>query len=221
MVNVRQTIVIKTDRLNADDLIGGATRTITVAGAKIVSDPAQPFAISFQGDGGKPYYPCLSMRKLLMDCWGEETDGWIGHSMTLVRDDKVKYGKDEVGGLRITHMTHIPKDTTLALTVTRGIKKPYTVKVLRVVPGVAVSAEEARTMLETAANDGSAALRDMWTSLPAATRKAVSPTGCPPELKTIAEGIDADRAAALAAKSDLADALAGDNGDGETDEAES
>ena len=50
MVSIRSTIIIKTDRLNADDLIGGATKTITITGVRTVNDAAQPLAMNFAGD---------------------------------------------------------------------------------------------------------------------------------------------------------------------------
>jgi hypothetical protein len=39
-----------------------------------------------------------------------------------------------VGGIRITHLSHIQKQFTMALTATRGSRKPYTVDVLGVAP---------------------------------------------------------------------------------------
>jgi len=44
----------------------------------------------------------------------------------------VKWGGLEVGGIRISHMSHIDKPVTIALTATRGNKKPVTVKPLEV-----------------------------------------------------------------------------------------
>jgi hypothetical protein len=52
--------------------------------------------------------------------------------MTLFRDDSVLFGGIAVGGIRISHLSHIEKDLTLALTVSRASRKPYTVKLLAV-----------------------------------------------------------------------------------------
>jgi hypothetical protein len=52
--------------------------------------------------------------------------------MTLYRDDSVLFGGIAVGGIRISHLSHIEKDLTLALTVSRASRKPYTVKLLTV-----------------------------------------------------------------------------------------
>lgn len=52
--------------------------------------------------------------------------------MTLYRDDSVSFGGIQVGGIRISHLSHIEKDLTLALTVSRASRKPYSVKRLEV-----------------------------------------------------------------------------------------
>jgi len=50
--------------------------------------------------------------------------------MTLFRDPTVSWGGQAVGGIRISHMSHIDKPVQMALTATRGNKKPWTVKPL-------------------------------------------------------------------------------------------
>lgn len=127
MTDLTSTIAPKSDQLNADDLIGNA-RTITVASVKLRGEPDQPIAIGFEGDGGKPYLPCKSMRRVLVSVWGGDGNAYVGRRMTLYRDDKVQFGGMAVGGIRISHMSDITRDVTLALTATRASRKPYTVK---------------------------------------------------------------------------------------------
>ena len=52
--------------------------------------------------------------------------------MTLYRDPAVKFGALEVGGIRISHMTGIDKDMNVALTATRGNKKLFKVRPLKI-----------------------------------------------------------------------------------------
>ena len=129
MVDLRQTIAPKSDQLNADDLIG-MTRTIKVTGVKLCGAPDQPIALNFAGDNGKPYKPCKSMRRVLVNVWGPDGNAYAGRSMTLYRDDKVQFGGLEVGGIRISHMSHINAPVTMALTATKAKRKPYTVQPL-------------------------------------------------------------------------------------------
>ena len=130
MTDLSQTIAPKSDQLNADDLIG-QPKTIKVSRVSRMSEPDQPIAINFEGDGGKPYKPCKSMRRVLVTVWGSDGAAYAGRRMTLYRDDKVQFGGMAVGGIRISHMSGIDRDVTLALTVTRASRKPYTIKPLR------------------------------------------------------------------------------------------
>jgi len=66
--------------------------------------------------------------------WGADAKAYVGKSVTLYNDPKVRWGGLEVGGIRISHMSHITQDVTMALTVTRGNKKPFVVKPLRAPP---------------------------------------------------------------------------------------
>lgn len=131
-MNLAPTIVPKSDQLNADDLISGPI-TIKVTEVKLAKrdNGEEAFDLSYEGDNGKPYKPCKSMRRLIIAMWGVKGD-FVGKSMTLYRDDSVKFGGIAVGGIRISHMSHIERDTTIALTMTRASRKPYTVKVLAV-----------------------------------------------------------------------------------------
>ncbi|WP_020095011.1 hypothetical protein [Methylobacterium sp. 285MFTsu5.1] len=128
MIDISQTCAPKSDQLNADDLIGGP-RTITVTSV-VRKDGDQPIAIHFEGDGGKPYKPGKSMRRVLLRIWGQDGAAYAGRRMTLYRDDAVQFGGAAVGGIRISHMSGISSAVTMALTVTRASRKPFTVKPL-------------------------------------------------------------------------------------------
>lgn len=129
VVNLLNTIAPKSEQLNADDLIGRAL-TIKVTKVAISGTPEQPIAISYEGDGGKPYMPCKSMRRVLVQLWGGDGNAYVGRRMSLYRDDKVQFGGAAVGGIRISHMSDIDAPVTMALTATRANRKPFTVKPL-------------------------------------------------------------------------------------------
>lgn len=134
MADLSQTIVPKSDQLNADDLIAGP-KTITITRVSAAASSAdQPVAISYEGDDGKPYKPCKSMRRVLVHLWGRDGAAYAGRRMTLYRDPAVRFGGIEVGGIRISHMSHIDGPKTLALTATRGSRKPYSVQPLEAAP---------------------------------------------------------------------------------------
>ncbi len=130
MTNMLDTIIPKSDQLNADDLIGGVLKIIKVTAVSRCKEPEQPIAIGFEGDNGKPYKPGKSMRRVLVNVWGPDGAAYIGRSMELYRDDTVKFGGMEVGGIRISRMSNIDKPVTMALTATRASRKPFTVRPL-------------------------------------------------------------------------------------------
>mgnify|MGYP000709088492 CR=1 FL=1 len=126
MTDMQPTITPKSDQMNSDDLIAGP-RTITIRDVKIAPGTEQPCAVFFNGDDGKPYLPCKSMRRVMVALWGPDAAVYSGRSMTLYRDPSVTWGGMEVGGIRISHMSHIDKTTVVVLTATKKARKPFTV----------------------------------------------------------------------------------------------
>lgn len=138
MIDLAAAIAPKSDQLNADDLIAGP-RTIVIA--RVTARPGeQPVSIHFEGDDGKPYKPCKSMLRVLALVWGMDGASYIGRRMTLYRDPAVVFGGVAVGGIRISHMSHIDAPKTMALTHTRASRKLFTVRPLE----TAASSPEAR-----------------------------------------------------------------------------
>lgn len=130
MVDMSQTIAPKSNQLNSDDLIAGP-RTIRIT--KVSANPGsaeQPVAIYFEGDNGKPFYPCKTIRRVLVTVWGPDAVNYAGRSLTIYRDPEVQFGGMKVGGIRVSHMSHIDKAVTMVLTASKQQRKPYTVKPL-------------------------------------------------------------------------------------------
>lgn len=131
-IDLGATIAPKSDQLNADDLIVGP-RTIIVTAVKARASTGQgdqPVAVHFEGDGGKPYLPCKSMRRVLVHVWGRDGGAYVGRSMTLFRDEAVVFGGAAVGGIRISHMSELARPVTLSLTASKASRKPYVVQPL-------------------------------------------------------------------------------------------
>ena len=128
-MDMTPTLEAKSNQLTSDDLIAGP-KTITVT--KVAAgNNEQPVAISYEGDQGKPWYPCKSMRRVLVAAWGADAKGYVGRSMTLFRDPEVSYGGIKVGGIRISHLSGLDSPLSIALTVTRQKRSPYKVQPLK------------------------------------------------------------------------------------------
>lgn len=139
--DLRATIVPKSDQLNSEQLLAGPI-TIAVTDVHVSSSPEQPVSIAYEGDDGRPYKPCKTMRKVLILGWGQDGSKWVGKSMTLYNDQTVKFGGMLVGGIRISHLSGIERDIQVSLTATKGKKALHTIKALR---------EERKVPVKTAA----------------------------------------------------------------------
>lgn len=160
--NLRDTIVPKSNQLNSEQLLYGPL-TITVTSVARGSDD-QPITVHYRGENGRPYLPCKSMRKVLIFAWGEDGNQWVGRSMTLFNDLAVKWAGVAVGGIRISHMTHIEREISLQLTATRGKKEPFIIKMLT--PPADDRVEKFRAALTKKAGEGLAAIVDAWGKTP-------------------------------------------------------
>ena len=130
-INMRSTIVAKSDQLNADDLIGSVGKIIRITRVTVKEGIEQPCIIHFEGDGGKPYKPCKSMCRVLIFCWGDDGADYVGRRLKLFRDKNVTWAGQAVGGIRIAEMSDIPNNQTMPLTMAKNSKKPYTVRPLK------------------------------------------------------------------------------------------
>ena len=122
--NLGDTIKPKSDQLNADDLLTGSIN-VTVMGVRRGSAD-QPIVIDIDGNR-QPFKPCKTMRRLLIMTWGDDGHAWVGRSMTLYNDPDVKWAGVAIGGIRISHVSHINEPQSFMLTATRGKRAQHTV----------------------------------------------------------------------------------------------
>jgi hypothetical protein len=192
VMDLRDTIVPKSDQLNAEQLLGGPI-TVTVTDVRRGGGEEQPVVVHYEGEGGRPFKPCKTVRKVLVFAWGPNGNDWIGRSMTLYNRPDVKFGGEEVGGIRVSHLSHIPKDISVSLTETRGRKAKTSIK--RLVDGPTPA--DSRARLEAAARGGTKTLVDAWKAIPVAHKVALGgEKGCPEEFKRLAAEADARTPAA-------------------------
>lgn len=124
-LDLAETLIGESLELTADDLIAGP-KLLRITKIEITDDPKRRVAIFYEGDEGKPYRPCLTMRRVLAGCFGANADDYIGQTIEVYRDSEVVYGKQKVGGVRIRRAS-IEKTVTIMVQVSRGKKAPWTV----------------------------------------------------------------------------------------------
>lgn len=134
-MDISDTLAPRSDQLNAEDLLTGP-RVFEVE--KVTKGSAeQPVEIHLVGYPGRPFKPSKTVRRILVAAWGAEASAYVGRKMMLYRDPAVKFGGMDVGGIRVSALSHIDKKLVLALTVTRGKRAPYVVEPLKDEPATA------------------------------------------------------------------------------------
>jgi hypothetical protein len=133
-IDIAKTVEPKSDQQNFDDYQSGP-KTVTVSEVRKGS-AEQPIEVHLVEYPGRPFKPSKSMRRVLLAAWGGEAVEWVGRKITLYGDPDVKFGGQAVGGIRISHMSHLERPVTINLTVTRGKRAPFTVQPLPVGPTV-------------------------------------------------------------------------------------
>jgi hypothetical protein len=128
-MDLTQAIIAKSDQLNASDLISGP-RTFTIAEVREGNQdqPCQVFLVEWPG---RPFKPSKTVMRILVHAWGKETDDWPpGARMTLFRDPSAKWAGEEVGGIRVSHLSHITAQFKIALRESQKKSVLYTVDAL-------------------------------------------------------------------------------------------
>lgn len=176
-MNLKNTIIPKSDQLNSDDLIAGPM-TIKITAVEQGS-AEQPVKVRYEGDNGHPYLPGKSMRRVLVSMWGLDGAVYVGRKLTLYRDPNVTFGPDTTGGIRISHASDIAEEMNIALTVKRGKRKPFIVQPLieNAAPVVDETPFDLQTLTDvgdTKAGEGMDALKAWWVTLPKKAKAALS-----------------------------------------------
>lgn len=142
-MDISATIAPKSDQLNAEDLLVGP-KTVTIKGVSR-GDADQPVNVTLVEFGdGRPFKPCKSMRRVMVSAWGPDASKYQGRRMTLYCDPSVRFGGQEVGGIRISHLSDIDERMTVALTVTRGRRAPFIIDPLPPATDVITSEQSKR-----------------------------------------------------------------------------
>lgn len=198
-IDMSKTIAPKSDQMNYDDFLVG-NKTITITGVKSTGNvnDQQPVSIHYQGDAGKPYKPCKSMRRVMVKVWGSEGSEYAGKSMTLFGDPNVIFGGQKVGGIRISHMSHIDKEINVPLTASKTKRMPYKVLPLKIdidVPEDDPStsddaSQEVYDLARAQAENGTAAYRDFFAALSKVEKQTLVDAGNHDRLKVLAEAVE-------------------------------
>lgn len=187
--DMMKAIVPNSQQLNADDLVGGHTITIKINRAEVKETGEQKVILGYEGDKEKPYKPGKMMCHVLIGLYGKSSKNYVGKSLTLYRDDAVTFGPNQVGGVRIRYASHIDHPVTVIVPVSKGVRKPFTVKPLVVAePKIDHALEMMKRNARDNAINGTENLQKWWTTLPKETQAKLKPSM--DEYKKIAKETD-------------------------------
>lgn len=127
-VDLSATIAPRSDQQNFDDYTAGP-KTVTVTEVRKGSTE-QPIEIHLAEFPGRPYKPSKSMRRVLFHAWGADGSSYAGRRLRLYGDPDVKFGNQTVGGIKISHLSHLDKPLVINLTEKKGQRKPHRVEPL-------------------------------------------------------------------------------------------
>lgn len=126
-MDMTESIAPRSDQINADDLIAGpATYTVR----EVIAGKAEsPFDFLLV-ETNRAYRPSKTMRRVIVNAWGAEAANYAGRRLTLYREPSIMFGGQRVGGIRISHMSHIDGPQEVLAQVTRGKREKFIVQPL-------------------------------------------------------------------------------------------
>jgi hypothetical protein len=131
-MDIADTLAPKSDQMDYVDLIAGPM-TLTIKAVRKGPSPDQPVQIDFH-EFPRPWRPSKTVRRVIAKCWGTDSTVYVGRQVTLYGDPTVKFGGAEVGGIRLSHASHIDNELVIPVMIARGKSAPYTVTPLETKP---------------------------------------------------------------------------------------
>ena len=131
-MDLSKALAPKSDQLDYADLEGHPPRVFTIAdvhenGAELADQ--QPVNIRLE-EFPRVWRPSKGMLRVLADNLGKDTKQWPGTKVELYGDPDVYFGKEKVGGIRISRLSRIPKANTTRINPRGGRNATWTVKPL-------------------------------------------------------------------------------------------
>jgi hypothetical protein len=135
-MDVSNELVALSDQMNAIDLAQPVTVTILDV-FKSPSDKRVHIVTDAYGPS-RPFKPSKTVLRDIAQAWGIESQVWIGRRLTLFNDPTVLWAGSEVGGIRVSAMSHIDKAFEAKHAIARTKSKKVMIQPLPdVVPTIA------------------------------------------------------------------------------------
>ena len=114
---------VKSDQLNADDLVGGM-KIGQIRGIRYGKERRVEITLTCWH---VPWRPCKTEICVMKAMWGKEPRDWLGKTVRLKHDPMVAFGGENVGGIRIDGASGIAGEVSVMLNKSKGKKARRTV----------------------------------------------------------------------------------------------
>lgn len=131
-MDLTQALAPESDQLDFADLEGRPPQVFTIVsvsenGTELADQ--QPVNIRLE-EFPRVWRPAKIMLRVLADNWGKNVKDWVGRQVELYGDPNVYFGKEKVGGTRISRISHIDREHTTRVNPRGGRGSTWTVKPL-------------------------------------------------------------------------------------------
>lgn len=113
-MDITDALAPNSDQLDAIELVTPRTFTVAAGGRLALRDGKTVAEIPFEGFP-RVWRPSKGMLDVLAKCWGADAKQWVGRRVTLYNDPDVMFGKDRVGGVRVSHLSHIDGEQSVPI----------------------------------------------------------------------------------------------------------
>lgn len=125
------TTQAKSDQANAVDFVGGPM-ACKITGIKMTGSPDQPVSISIDCHK-QPWKPSKTFRRVLLLLWPDtDPTEWVGRYVVLWCDPEIKWAGEKVGGIAISHASHISERKVFSLAESKSKRKTIVVEPYRI-----------------------------------------------------------------------------------------
>lgn len=169
-MDITDALAPASDQLDAVELVNPRTFTID-AGSKLGSRDGKTVAEIRLVGFPRVWRPSKGMLDVLAACWGTDGTQWVGRSVTVYNDPNVTFGKEKVGGVRISHLSHIDKERSVPIRASgAGRKQLWKVQPLTEAP--AAKSKVTNAQINAATTDDE--LRALWANATPAQRDLIA-----------------------------------------------
>lgn len=113
-MDITDALAPTSDQLDAIELVNPRTFTID-SGSSLGKREGKTVAEIRLVGFDRVWRPSKGMLDVLAGCWGTDAKQWVGRRVTLFNDPEVMFGPNKVGGIRISHLSHIDRKRTVTI----------------------------------------------------------------------------------------------------------